>query len=112
MKITTSTERLKELLNSDARSYTSIASELNVSKQIVSAWANGRRSPKKTTLAKIAEIYNVSIDWLMGFDVEKNETIHKQPDPEIQIVSAMMESMSAEQRQQVIDLVKILIKAK
>ena len=33
-----------------------------------------------------------------------------QPDPEISIVSGMMESMSKEQKQQVIDLIKILVK--
>ena len=72
MKIATSTERLKELFSSDPRSDTAIAADLGVSKQAVSSWRTGVRSPKKTIMIKIAEIYHVSIEWLMGFDVDKD----------------------------------------
>lgn len=72
MKITTSTERLRELFSADPRSDTAIAADLGVSKQAVSSWRTGVRSPKKTILIKISEIYQVSIEWLMGFDVEKD----------------------------------------
>ena len=50
----------------------------------------------------------------MGYDVPKNARAPVEnvpaPDPEISIVSGMMESMSKEQKQQVIDLIKILVK--
>ena len=72
MKIATSTERINELLNSDSRSDTAIARDLGVSKQAVSAWRTGIRSPKKSILIKISETYHVSIEWLMGFDVDKD----------------------------------------
>lgn len=72
MKVTTNQERLNELFESDSRSLTSIASSLGVSKQAISMWRSGSRSPKKSVLIKIAEMYNVSIEWLMGFDVPKN----------------------------------------
>ena len=114
MKIATNQERLIELFNADPRNDTAIASELNVSKQALSAWRKGTRSPKKTVRVEIAKMYNVSLEWLMGFDVPKIspvavETI-PESDPEISIVSGMMESMSKEQKQQVIDLIKILVK--
>lgn len=73
MKIATSQERLNELFDSDPRTDTAIAKELNVSKQALSTWRTGRRSPKKSVLVKIAELYHVSIEWLMGFDVSRNE---------------------------------------
>lgn len=72
MKVATCQERLNELFDSDPRSDTAIAKALGVSKQTVSMWRNGSRSPKKSALLKIAEIYNVSIEWLMGFDVERS----------------------------------------
>lgn len=103
MKVATSVERLNELFNSDPNSDTAIAEKLNVSKQTVSSWRSGRRSPKKSVMVQISELYGVSLEWLMGYDVE-NE------DPEISIVSGMMETMTKEQKQQVIDLVKILVK--
>ena len=82
MKISSSEERLNELFSADPRSDSAIAAELDVSKQALSAWRKGIRSPKKTVLLKIAQIYNVSIDWLMGFDVPKidEEQIGYQPE--------------------------------
>jgi len=72
MKIATSQERLIELFDSDPRNDTAIAAALGVSKQAVSTWRTGIRSPKKSVLVKISELFHVSIEWLMGFDVEKN----------------------------------------
>lgn len=71
MKTATNQERLAELFESDPRRDSAIGKSLGVSKQTVSAWRCGTRSPKKPTLIKIAEEYNVSIEWLMGFDVER-----------------------------------------
>lgn len=72
MKICTNQERLNELFDSDPRSLTDIAKALGVSKQAVSMWKSGERSPKKSMLIKISQMFNVSIEWLMGFDVERN----------------------------------------
>lgn len=72
MKIATSQQRLNELFDSDPRNDTQIGSELNVSKQTISMWRHGTRSPKKTMLIKICDTFKVSIEWLMGFDVERN----------------------------------------
>lgn len=71
MKVATSVERLNDLFDSDSRSDTAIAKDLHISKQTLSAWRKGRRSPKKSVLVKISELYNVSIEWLLGFNVEK-----------------------------------------
>ena len=71
MKIATSTQRLNELFDSDSRNDTAIANALGVSKQTVCAWKKGRRSPKKTVIVKIAEMFGVTLEWLMGFDVPK-----------------------------------------
>lgn len=77
MKIATNQERLNELFDSDARSDTAIAKELGVSKQTVSMWRHGQRSPKKSVLIQISEMFNVSIEWLMGFDVDRNGTSNR-----------------------------------
>ena len=46
-----------------------IARTLGVSKQTISAWTSGKRSPKRPMIAGIAQAYDVSISWLHGFDV-------------------------------------------
>lgn len=84
MKVTTSQERIRSLLDNDPRSDSSIGKQLGVSKQAVSAWRTGDRSPKKNTMLKISRFYNVSIDWLMGFDVEKEHT-RKAPNTDIYV---------------------------
>lgn len=83
MKTATCQERLIELFDADSRNDTAIAAMLGVSKQTISSWRNGTRSPKKTMLIKITEIYNVSIEWLMGFDVDREG---KQEEDRIPIV--------------------------
>ena len=113
MKITTNQDRLCELFDADPRNDTAIASELNVSKQALSAWRNGTRSPKKPVLIKIAQMYNVSLEWLMGFDVPKNGVYTQPPDlsavhddPQIHAVSTMMANMSKDQKDQIFAIVR------
>lgn len=79
MKVATNQERLNELFDADPRNDTSIANALGVSKQTISMWRHGTRSPKKSVLISIANEYNVSIEWLMGFDVERTESRKKVP---------------------------------
>ena len=71
MKVATNQERLNELFDSDPRSDTAIAEALGVSKQALSAWKTGTRSPGKKMLFKISETFNVSLEWLMGYDYPK-----------------------------------------
>lgn len=68
-KIATNQERLNQLFDMDPRNDTGIGIELGVSKQTISAWRNGSRSPKKSMIVKIASRYNVSEEWLMGWDL-------------------------------------------
>ena len=64
--------RFNELLTSFAGNDTEAAQLLGVTKQAVSNWRNGSRSPRKDTIIDIAKKFNVSIEWLMGFDVPRN----------------------------------------
>lgn len=112
MKISTSQDRLNELFDSDARNDTAIAAELGISKQTVSAWRNGSRSPKKQMIVKIAEMYHVSIEWLMGFDVEKPDIIviddGKPQTIEAKILSRGIDKLPKEQREQALSMFKLM----
>lgn len=63
-------ERFNALCDKSRRNDTELAKELHVSKQTLSAWRSGVRSPKQPTIIMIAQYFNVSVEWLMGFDVE------------------------------------------
>jgi transcriptional regulator with XRE-family HTH domain len=43
-----------------------LAEKLGTVKQAISKYENNQREPKYETLVKIAEIFNVSIDFLFG----------------------------------------------
>lgn len=70
-KIMTFKERFSELCDSAPHNASAIAEALHVSRQTVSAWKSGFRSPKEPTIIAIAKHFHVSVPWLMGFDVEK-----------------------------------------
>jgi len=58
----------KELKQND------LASALNISPQAVSKWENGENAPDIALLPKLANIFSVSIDTLLGFNCEENST--------------------------------------
>jgi len=78
-KVATSQERLAELFDSLNKRDVSIADELGVSKQAISAWRSGDRSPKKSMLEKIAGLYSASIPWLLGYDVPRTPSSESTP---------------------------------
>ncbi|MFZ4897298.1 helix-turn-helix domain-containing protein [Enterococcus durans] len=59
-------ERLKQLRNSRGWTQSQFGEKINVTKASISGYENGTRSPDKETLVKIAEIFNVSVDYLLG----------------------------------------------
>ena len=70
-KITTFRDRLSELCEESPLNATALADGLHVSKQTLSAWRSGERSPKMPTVDTIARYFDVTIEWLLGFDVAK-----------------------------------------
>lgn len=72
--------RFNELLASYKGSDTDVANLLGVTKQAVSNWRNGSRSPRKDSIIDIAKKFHVSIEWLMGFDVPSSD--NNEWDPE------------------------------
>lgn len=69
--ISTFQERFSTLCEENPGSLTKLAESLHVSKQTVSAWKNGTRSPRRPTIVAIADYFGITVSWLMGFDVEK-----------------------------------------
>ena len=103
MKTATNQERLNELFDADPRNDSAIAAELGVSKQTISAWRSGFRSPKKPMLIKIAELYHVSIEWLMGFDVERSTSGTPIVIPDSDMFRQILKYMTADDYNQVIE---------
>ena len=49
----------------------------NVTKQTVSNWENGNRNPDSATLSKMADYFEVTVDYLLGRTDERNLQVEK-----------------------------------
>lgn len=74
-------ERLKALRAEMGLSQKALASKLFISQQAVAGWELEKGSPNPETLVKIADILNVSTDYLLGCTDQREK---KQPAPMIE----------------------------
>ncbi len=70
-------ERLKELRKENCFSQQALADMLNLRQSTIAMWEKGKNSPEYQSLVKIAEIFNVSTDFLTGKTIGK--TAHQIP---------------------------------
>lgn len=59
-------DRLKELRNKKGMSQRELANFLQLSPSAIAMYETGQREPDSETLKKIADFFNVSIDYLLG----------------------------------------------
>ncbi len=59
-------ERLLELRKTNGVSQAGLAKQLNVSPAIVCYWETDRSEPTAVNIAKIADFFDVSADYLLG----------------------------------------------
>lgn len=74
-------QRITALRKERAMTQDQLAQELGVTAQAVSKWENGLSYPDITLLPKLAEVYNVRVDELLGCAPEKDEDEHEQDAP-------------------------------
>ena len=107
--INVSTERLNEVFDSDPRSDSMIADSFHVSKQTLSAWRNGTRSPKKSKLQEIADFYRKDILWFFGYDVQKEEApVPMKEDEQIKEIISLLAGLSDQKKTEAIRYLRYL----
>lgn len=62
--------RLREIREAKGMSQIEAAKQLNVSRQSYNFYENGKRDPDTQTLQRMAEFFNVSVDYLLGRDAK------------------------------------------
>ena len=65
-KVTLFIQRLGQLMEEKAYNNTSLAIDLNLDKSSVSSWRNGYSMPSEENLIKLAKLFNVSTEYLLG----------------------------------------------
>lgn len=73
--------RFKECREAAGLTQKAAALSLKVSVQSISNWENGIRSPGLEQLVRIAELYGVTTDYLLGRTPMQIEVIHGDPPP-------------------------------
>lgn len=68
-------ERLKQIRIEKGKVQSEISEMLGINKSTYSQYENGKRTPKPETLQKIADFYSVTVDYLLGSDMDKIDLI-------------------------------------
>lgn len=69
------TTRLKELLIKNNMTYRQLGDALDIKPSAISMWNSGRSLPRIEVIEKIAEYFNISPAYLMGWDPMSDEEI-------------------------------------
>ena len=81
--------RLRELRIAKKLSQTELAEKFGVQRQVISYYENGSRTPNIDFIYKIAQFFNVSTDFLLGYDY---------PGAQIEAVKCIIDFLSDVQR--------------
>lgn len=99
-------DRLYKLRKEKELNQSDLARSLSVAKQTVSNWENGNRKPDSDMLIKIADYFDVSVDYLLGRTDNRNYSIiktnYKGKEIEL-VVNSKSNSYTQEQIQNLID---------
>ena len=68
-------ERLKELRRQVGLTQVDVAEKLGISQPAYASWERGIKKPTQENLVKIAQILNVSVDYLVGNSEEKSDEL-------------------------------------
>lgn len=64
---------LKQLRTNNDMSQSQLATKLNVTKSLISAYENGIRMPSYDVLIKIAKTFDVSTDYLLDVEIDRKQ---------------------------------------
>ena len=59
-------ERIKDLMMTERLSQYALAKSINVSQSTICNWLNGKKEPSVESLWKLADFFDVSVDYLIG----------------------------------------------
>lgn len=107
-------ERFVQLLQEKGITAYRVSKETGVTQTTLSDWKTGRATPKTATLQKIADYFNVSLDWLTGSSEYRNINDYNNTDIDNVYFSfakeAQNEGIDPEDIKTAIDMIKRLKK--
>ena len=86
-------ERIRKLRFERNLSQVDLAKKLNVTKQSVSNWENDNIQPSIEMLVKLAEVFSVSTDYLLGLENRRYLDITGLSDEEVSHIQVVVEDL-------------------
>ncbi len=71
-------KNLKRLMSSRGFTMNALGSEVGITAAAISRYLSGNRTPELQYVVRIAEYFNVSVDWLLGLNGDKFEVMPKE----------------------------------
>jgi transcriptional regulator with XRE-family HTH domain len=90
-------DRIKQLRHQRGWSQTQLAKKLNVHQKQISGYERGIHSPSIELLIRMAELFNVSLDYI-AFDNREDKNIVPIADRELMQAVQLIDQLSAEDR--------------
>lgn len=100
------TKRLKELRTKENLTQGELAEKINVPLTTYANWEQGKRIPDYNILSKLADIYDCSVDYLIGRTNNKNEVLRMPDKYEVVITKAKDCDISPEALEKYIEILK------
>lgn len=83
-------DNLRTLRLSKKYSQAQVAKKLNKTRATISNYETGQKIPSVQTLIELAELFNTSLDYLVGFDKEDCISLHSLSDSQIQLLHTII----------------------
>lgn len=99
-------DRIKSLANKKGMSLPALEAELGFGNGTIVKW--DKASPNSDKLAKVADYFHVSTDYLLGREDPAEPKHSEDPDENYTILSRNAKKLSPERRKQLLDMAKIM----
>lgn len=99
--------RIRTMRKSRRMTQEDLAKAIGQSPSSITMYETGRREPDIETLEAFADVFNVPLAYLISD--ENPSAISRQVDPEIHIVSSMMEDLPQDQKEQIVAIVRAYV---
>lgn len=108
-------ERLKTLRNEKKLRQEDVAKKIGIARTTYAMYEQEKREPDNDTLQKLANFYEVSVDFLLGRTNDsshagKKDQIHEIDDPKLNIFFKDFASAPDEKRHQLMDIWEVIKK--
>lgn len=84
---------IRELRKEKKMSQSELGKFIGVSQTTVTAWETGRAEPSSTFVSKLADLFNVSTDYLLGRSDSKKETYYELTEKEKNDIAVQAEKL-------------------